>query len=255
MAARQWSSIRTVPPLPLFPARPIATNLSQLRLPTLYQHADQLLFAPCSPVDGDGVWALAQRVSAAFGCAVVCLPCGTASECGASSMDAYYARRRVQVLAGVVFASPHVLEPNNSVRYTIRLDGEVYMPGFNGTANEVSPGSCRPDDNMVFNSLFLPVQVAVEQAIVAARANASVPTPVWGQVWVQRFPGGGCHVDNKMLNVGLAAPSTLFALMLSVAAYVLSWVLAVVGVPGLCTDGLHGGVDWFTCSPFPVCPR
>lgn len=98
------------------------------------------------------------------------------------------------------------------------------MPGFNGTANEVSPGSCRPDDNMVFNSLFLPVQVAVEQAIVAARANASVPTPVWGQVWVQRFPGGGCHVDNKMLNVGLAAPSTLFALMLSVTA-VAWWIL------------------------------
>ncbi len=215
MATWQWSPSRHVEPLPLFPARPIASNLSQLHLPRMYEHADQLLFAPCQPIGGDDVWTVAQNVSAALGASAVCLPCAAASQCGVHSMDSYYSGHRSQVLAGLVFNTSTLLAPGTSVGYTIRLDGGQHLPKLNGSDNMVPAADCLPDANMVYNAIFLPVQVAVEGSIVAARSNNSAPAALWHQVSVQRFPGAGCVSSTKMRNLGRTLPYVLVLLVLS----------------------------------------
>lgn len=177
----------TVPGQLLFARVPVASAWADLALPTLYRNADRILFAPCHAAPGDVVWGLAKQIEGRFGALSVCLECDTGCS---DSMESYYEWHQHDVLAGVVFSgnTSLLLQPGSSVQYHIRIDGDEFLPGINGTVWTPSVGVAPDLSSLAFSSLFSPVQLAVERGILAARSNGTLPLAALLDMFVQQFP-------------------------------------------------------------------
>ncbi len=187
VGVRMHASNHTVPGQLLFAPLHVATSWSELVLPPYYQHANQVLFAPCSPEPEDAVWGVAKHVESTFGVVAVCLPCDTG--CG-NSMAEYFKRYQRAVLAGVVFLgnASLLLQPGTGVEYRIRLDGDVLLPSINATSWTPSVGIAPDLSALSYAKGFSPVQLAVEHGVLSLRNNGSLPLAAFCDMFIQEFP-------------------------------------------------------------------
>jgi hypothetical protein len=161
----------------------VAATLGDLSLPDDFGAANHLLFTPCDNATGsDPGWRLAQSVTATFGGVPVCLPCN--SGCN-NSVDAYYAAHQFQVVAAVVVTSntSTLVTPGSTVQYYIRMDGDAFLPGITGASYMPSYHTMPDPTSTAYNDYFLPLQAAVERAILGLRGVAG-----FFSLSVQQFP-------------------------------------------------------------------
>ena len=230
----------------LFPNNPIASTWGDLQLPRVYPNARRLLFAPCNAsLPDDPVWAVAQHVVDDFGGEAVCIPCNTASECG-DSMDHFYLNYQRSVLAGVAFGADTnaMRDPGTNVSYFIRMDGDVFLDGFNGTTYVRSYNTAPDPSVLVYNPWFVPVQRAVERGILALRNGGAVPIAANVRLSVTQFPEGSYYDNQRAAVISFFLPVTLLPLYLGLLGY---------GVYGQCGwSSLHSLAAVF--DPFPALP-
>ena len=153
----------------------ISNSLFPIVNGTSYQNATSVLYAPCSPTPNDTLWRVAQQVGTTFGGVPLCFPCNAQADC-ANSMEAYFLAHSDTVFGGVVFTGDvaGALTAGVPVPYYIRMDGDNFLPGVSGT--ELTPSfHAQPDQTTLqYQSYFLPLQVAVERALLTLRLDTVV---------------------------------------------------------------------------------
>lgn len=136
--------------------------------------------APCDPNGAaSAVQSVAATLQASFGGNVTCLASG-------SDVDAAYLAATDSTFGAVVFNDAGTLgDPTADVSYSLHLDVDSQLSGFNN-ADVTSSWSTAPDESTdALVGALLPLQAAVEQAVLQLRGGASVLAP---SLTVQQFP-------------------------------------------------------------------